>query len=191
MTTPPGRYVLGPQYGRVRVRTFRTGLAKTAGHDLLIEFTRWEGDVVIPADNSAGQVTAAIETASFTALEGTGGVMPLDDDDRREIAKTALGLLAADRHPTMRFEAELPPADGSPGATFTGTLKGTLTVAGAAAPVELTVEETSPGHVRVTGTVVQSAHGIKPYSAFLGALKLRDAVDVEIEVDVPPPERSI
>jgi polyisoprenoid-binding protein YceI len=181
--------VLGPRCGRVRARTFRTGLAKTVGHDLLIEFTRWEAEVVIPADSAAGRLSAAIETASFTALEGTGGVMPLDDDDRREIAKTALRLLAADRHPTMRFEAELPPTDGSRatlGPALTGTLK--VTVAGAAAPVELAVEETSPGHVRVTGTVLQSAHGIKPYSAFLGALKLRDAVDVEIEVDLPPPE---
>jgi hypothetical protein len=35
--------------------------------------------------------------------------------------------------------------------------------------------------------VVQSDHGIKPYSAFLGALKVRDAVDIEAEAQVPAP----
>jgi hypothetical protein len=32
--------------------------------------------------------------------------------------------------------------------------------------------------------VVQSAFGIKPYTGFFGALKLRDEVGVEFEVDL-------
>jgi hypothetical protein len=32
--------------------------------------------------------------------------------------------------------------------------------------------------------VVQSAYGIKPYIGFFGALKLRDEVGVEFEVDL-------
>jgi hypothetical protein len=32
--------------------------------------------------------------------------------------------------------------------------------------------------------VVQSAYGIKPYTAFLGALKVRDAVGVAATVDL-------
>jgi hypothetical protein len=32
--------------------------------------------------------------------------------------------------------------------------------------------------------LTQSAYGIKPYSAFLGALKVRDDVEVEIAVRV-------
>jgi hypothetical protein len=33
---------------------------------------------------------------------------------------------------------------------------------------------------------VQSRWGIKPYSAFFGALKLRDAVDIEVEATLVP-----
>jgi len=33
---------------------------------------------------------------------------------------------------------------------------------------------------------VQSEWGIKPYSAFLGALKLRDAVDIDVEATLVP-----
>jgi hypothetical protein len=41
------------------------------------------------------------------------------------------------------------------------------------------------GTYRGTGTVVQSAYGIKPYTAFFGALKVRDTVDVEVEATIP------
>jgi hypothetical protein len=45
------------------------------------------------------------------------------------------------------------------------------------------------GHrYRATATVVQSDFGIKPYAAFLGALRVRDAVDVEVELDLAEPE---
>ena len=43
------------------------------------------------------------------------------------------------------------------------------------------------GRYRGTGTVVQSAYGIKPYTAFFGALKVRDTVDVEVEATIPAP----
>jgi hypothetical protein len=33
--------------------------------------------------------------------------------------------------------------------------------------------------------VIQSSHGIKPYTGFFGALKVRDAVDFEVEAEVP------
>jgi hypothetical protein len=36
--------------------------------------------------------------------------------------------------------------------------------------------------------VVQSAFGIKPYTGFFGALKLRDEVGVEFEVDLSKAE---
>jgi hypothetical protein len=34
---------------------------------------------------------------------------------------------------------------------------------------------------------VQSEHGIKPYRGFLGALRVRDAVDVDVDVDLSEP----
>ena len=37
---------------------------------------------------------------------------------------------------------------------------------------------------------MQSGYGIKPYTAFLGALRVRDAVDVAIDVDLPGTENG-
>jgi hypothetical protein len=41
-----------------------------------------------------------------------------------------------------------------------------------------------PGRYRGSATLSQTAFGIKPYSGFFGALKLKDEVTVEIEVDL-------
>ena len=67
---------------------------------------------------------------------------------------------------------------------------GTFTLAGSSQPLRLEVTETGPDQYRATTTVVQSAYGIRPYKAFLGALKVRDAVDVEVEIDMSAPEKS-
>ena len=54
-------------------------------------------------------------------------------------------------------------------------------------PFRLQVAQSDLGTYRGTGTVVQSAYGIKPYTAFFGALKVRDTVDVEVEATIPAP----
>ncbi len=77
-----------------------------------------------------------------------------------------------------------------------GAIEGTLTLNSKSQPVRLQVTEASPGRYRGTATVLQSAFGIKPYTGFFGALKLRDEVGVEFEVDLAraqpaePPEQA-
>ena len=44
--------------------------------------------------------------------------------------------------------------------------------------------EAGPGRYRATTTVRQTDFGIKPYSAFLGSLKVADAVQVEVNLDL-------
>ena len=51
-------------------------------------------------------------------------------------------------------------------------------------PTRLQVTEPQPGKYRGSATIQQTAFGIKPYSGFFGALKLRDEVGVEFEVDL-------
>ena len=46
------------------------------------------------------------------------------------------------------------------------------------------VSQTAPGHYHATTTIRQTDFGIKPYSAFLGSLKVADAVQVEVELDL-------
>ncbi len=51
-------------------------------------------------------------------------------------------------------------------------------------PLRLQVSQTGPDRYHAEATVVQSEYGIKPYSGFLGALRVRDAVQVTVDVDL-------
>jgi polyisoprenoid-binding protein YceI len=180
MAANGGRHRLGPDDGRLVLRTYRTGLAAQAGHDLTLEITRWSGDLDRGEDDSSGRLEVRIEMGSLVVREGTGGVRALSDRDRREIAATARKELRTDSNPEATFVAEKFEPDGSGG----GSIEGTLTLAGQAGPLRLQVTKAGDDRYRATASIVQSDFGIKPYSGMFGALKLRDAVDVEAEVDL-------
>jgi polyisoprenoid-binding protein YceI len=181
MAVAPGHYRLGPDRGRIVLRTFRDGLAAQAGHDLIIDVTRWSGGFTVDDDKNLSAIVARIDMTSCVVREGTGGIKPLTDRDRREIAATARRLLSADRHPEAGFAASRFQPAGDDG----GTMDGTLTLRGLARPLRMQISQVGPGRYRATGTVVQSSYGIKPYTAFLGALKVHDAVDFEVEAELP------
>jgi polyisoprenoid-binding protein YceI len=166
--------------GRIVLHTFRDGLAATAGHDLTIEVGRWSGDLTVNEDGKPAELTAQIDMGSLIVREGSGGIKPLTDRDRREIAVTARKTLRADRYPEASFTAE----NFAPGADEGGTITGTLTLAGQSRPLWLTVTRTGPDRYHAAAEVVQSQFGIKPYTGFLGALRVRDAVNVDIDVDL-------
>jgi polyisoprenoid-binding protein YceI len=183
MVVHAGRHELGTERGRIVLHTFRDGLAAQAGHDLTIEVGRWSGVLSLNDDLSLASLDARIDLNSLIVREGTGGLKPLTDRDRREIAVTARKTLGVDRHPEATFTA----TDFKPGADGGGVITGTFTVAGTARPLQLQVSSAGPDRYHATGSVVQSQHGIKPYSGFFGALKVRDAVDVDIDVDLSEP----
>ena len=170
---------IGPERGRLILRTTRQGLAAQVGHDLTIEVGRWSGEVVAGADPADSSVEVTVELATLRVVAGEGGVKPLSDRDKREIAVTARDLLDADHQPQARFSSDKisETADG-------GAVRGRLTLRGEERPLELTVTALGEGRYRATGTIVQSEYGIKPYTAFFGALKLADRVGVEAEVDL-------
>jgi polyisoprenoid-binding protein YceI len=182
MAVHAGRHQLGPDRGRLILHTFREGLAARAGHDLTIEVTRWSGELTVGEDSQPVSLAVQADLTSLTVVEGHGGLSPLTDRDRREIAVTARKVLAADRYPQARFEAaEFRPEPGG------GTIAGTLTLHGRQRPLRLQVREDGEGRYLATGSVTQSEYGIKPYQGFFGALRLRDDVSVEARADLGEP----
>ncbi len=176
-----GSYEAGPQSGRLLVKTARTGLGAKAGHDLTIEVTRWRGNVVVDAANPAGSsVSAEIDVDSLEVREGAGGVKPLTDSDRADIKNTLRKILNSGRYPAITFRSSQ-----VSGTAESFRIVGDLTIAGVTQPV--TVEGRLAGdRARGSAVVVQSRWGIRPYSAFLGALKLRDEVDVQFDAGLIP-----
>jgi len=183
MAVVAGRHRLGPDRGRILLCTFRDGLAAQAGHDLTIEATRWSGELGVNDELSPAGLEVRVDLGALVVREGTGGVKPLTDRDRREIAVTMRKVLGAGQHPEAVFAADKfrPDADGG------GEISGTLTLRGQARPLRLQVKQTGTGRYHAKTQVVQSNYGIKPYTAFLGALRVRDAVDVAVELDLSDP----
>jgi hypothetical protein len=182
-----GNFRLGPGAGRVLIKTGRAGLAARAGHDLTIEVTRWSAKVSVPPEENGGltaaTVSAELDLGSLEVREGTGGAKPLSDRDRRDIKKQMSGILGDG---TASFTSSRIITSGASG----GAIEGSLTLSGKTQPVRLQVTTPGPGRYRGTGTVVQSAFGIKPYVGFFGALKLRDEVGVEFEVNLDQAEAA-
>jgi polyisoprenoid-binding protein YceI len=181
MAIAAGRHEFGADNGRITLRTFRDGLAAQAGHDLTIEAVRWSGELVVALDLTPASLHVKVDLGALVVRAGTGGIKPLTDRDKREIAVSARKVLTADRYPEATFTAtSFEPAPGDAG----GTIVGTLTLAGRSQPQRLQVSPAGPGLYRATTTIRQTSFGIKPYSAFLGSLKVADAVEVDVEVDL-------
>lgn len=183
MDVAAGEYEIGPGTGRLVVRTFREGAAARVGHDLLLEAADWQGRVVVPArddGDSAVSVSARVDLRTLRVVAGSGGVKPLSDGDRQQILGNMRKALRTDRHPYASFTSTRVERRGD-GAVVEGELE----LAGQVRPVRLEVARQDEGSVIGSAVVVQSQWGIKPYSGFFGALRVRDAVDVECVVTLP------
>ncbi len=185
MAANGGRHQIGPESGRLTLRTYRSGLAAQAGHDLTIDVIRWSARLDGPATDSEtpDALDATIDLTSLDIREGHGGIKPLTDRDRRDIANQARKSLDTGRYPEAAYAATSFAPDDAGG----GAIDGTLTLHGQSRPLRLLVSKTGDGQYRATTTVIQSQFGIKPYSGMFGALKLRDDVDVEVTVNLPAP----
>jgi len=182
-----GTFRLGPDNGRIVLKTSRAGFAAKAGHDLTIEVTRWSAQVEVPDEDAGGvtaaKVTAELDLGSLEVREGSGGAKALTDGDRRDIKKTMSGILGDG---TASFTSSKITRFGASG----GAIEGTVTLNGQSQPVRLQVSEPGPGRYRGSATVQQTGFGLKPYTGFFGALKLKDEVAVEFEVNLGEAESA-
>jgi len=186
MQFPTGTFTLSHENGDFMIRTSREGIGARAGHDLTIRVTRWEA--VTRSEGAPPEVTAEVDAASLQILEGTGGVKPLTDGDRVDIkSDLQQKVLATDRYPRMAFQGKEWQLLSEDADHIRATLSGELELCGKRSPLELDVDlQRVDGAIRVkaTGEIVQTRWGIKPYTAFLGALKVADPVRVEVEATV-------
>jgi polyisoprenoid-binding protein YceI len=175
MLLSAAEHEIGPQNGHLILRTFREGMAAVVGHDLVIEATRWQGTITIPgAPDSQPRLAVEVDLRSLEVREGHGGAKPLTDSDRREIEKTTAKLLRIGDYPQAFFASTTVRVDGDK-----ATVDGELTLLGLTRPLRLTAQVTDDHTVIGSTSVQQSRWGIRPYRGFMGALKVRDTVEVE------------
>jgi len=159
------------------VFTYKAGLLAGVAHDLKLRVERFE----IAMDDAG--IRARFDSGSLRVVSaqvgGKDDLRALSERDRREIEATiAREVLDARRHPAIEFRSG--PVAPSP----QPAIEGTLILRGREQP--LTLEARRDGDRAVVETILhQPAFGIRPYTAMLGALRIRP--DVRVRITTPWP----
>jgi polyisoprenoid-binding protein YceI len=173
-----GSHKLGPENGKLLVRTKKGGAASKAGHNLTIEVTSWSATLEIGEDPAQNRIELHADSRSMNVIEGTGGVMSLGDDDKANIKQTidqeVLKGAAIDFRST---QVQTGPAPDQI------RVVGELDLAGARTVVTFELH-VSDGDVTGSAVVKQTDLGMKPYSALFGTLKVLDEVTVEVTAEL-------
>jgi len=176
--TPAGTHKLGRDSGTMQVRTYREGVAQKVGHDLIIDVELWHATVELGGDGSPTSVVLEADARSLAVREGLNGLKPLSDRDRTEIIKNIDQKILRGQPIAFRSTA-IERDDGRL------TVRGELTLAGTTRPASFELVLSADGRLRGTLPVTQSEWGITPYRGLLGALKVRDTVEVVLDVALP------
>jgi len=177
MTVAKGTHNIGTGDGKVLVKVYKDGLAAKMGHDLLLEATDWSGTADIdPDDPSASKVSVTIDLNSLVVVSTQDG-KEMSANDKGDIKKNITKTLGQG---DATFESSAVSGSGS-----SLRLQGSLTMAGKSGPVTLDLNAGDDGHVTASTSFTQTSFGIKPFSAMMGALKIKDGVEVEIDLQLP------
>ncbi len=181
--------VYDAQESEIRVLIYRGGLLAALGHNHVISTRDIEGRIVISEDLAASSVELEIPVESFEVdkqnlrvEEGEDFESDVSDKDKRGTKKNMLGakLLNAANFSNITIESnswsgELPDI----------VVKAILTVRDQPNAVEFPASvSVSEEKIVVTGSfeLTHSQLGLKPFSAFLGGLSVRDEMRIKFRI---------
>jgi polyisoprenoid-binding protein YceI len=159
------------------VFTFKEGMLSAMAHDLRLRVERF----TIAIDETASSIAARFFADSLrvdTAMkDGREAFDSLRDGHKRDIEANIVGeVLHARKHPEIVFRSTRVEGEGDE-----RRIEGTLALHGAERPLRATARRQA-GRWVAEVELHQPDFGIKPYSAMLGALKIRPAVRVHVSV---------
>jgi polyisoprenoid-binding protein YceI len=175
-----GIHELGPDTASLVVKTYREGLAAKAGHDLIIDVRQWGATLEVGEDLSHSSLQLHADARSLYPREGLRGVKPFSDKDCDEVRKNIDEKVLGGE--PISFRSSAVEAAGGSGRLL---VRGELTIHGQSRPAAFELSVGADGHVTGTARLVQSEWGIKPYRGLMGALKVRDSLEVVFDGDLP------
>jgi len=178
MALLPGSHGLDSQCGTVVVQTYREGVGQKIGHDLIIDVGQWEATIEVGSEGTPSALALEADGSSLRVREGLRGAKALTDKDRGQIRKNIDEKVLGGKPITFRSAT----VECSPGRMH---VEGDLSMAGTTRPATFEVDLGDDGRLSGTCAVTQSDWGIKPYKAFMGALKVRDEVEIVLDVRLP------
>ena len=179
MSSHSGSYTLSPDNATLTVRTGTAGAMARAGHNLEIRVGAWSAELTLGEDPAATVLTLEVDSHSLSVISGAGGPKALTDDDKVRIKKTIDDKIFKGREITFRSTSAH--EDGSGGLH----IHGELTLVGSTGPAQFTLKLGDDGHLNAVTEITQTAFGIDPYSAMLGALKVKDEVEIAVDGTLP------
>lgn len=164
------------------VFTFKEGLLSRVGHDLKLRCERFEVQV------EPDRVSATFDPAAFVVVaalkDGRENPGALSAKDQRQILDNMRReVLHPDRYPTIRFTSSRVTAE--PRAL---KVEGELELHGARRPIVVTARQVA-GELIAEVDLHTPDFGIAPFSALLGALKVKPRVKVRVVVPAGPADR--
>ena len=162
------------------INSYKDGMGAKLAHDLVLRATRWSGTLNVDENPARCSATLTVDPSGIEIVEARGGVKSLSDKDRRDIDKNINEkVLETSKFPELKFQST-----SVSGSEPNFKVAGNMTIKGTTRPVnvDLNVNGTT---VTAKTTISQKDFGIKPFSAMMGAIKLRDDVDFEMTVNLP------
>ena len=178
MPITAGTHEFGPHNASLQIKTYREGVAARVGHDLTIEVTRWEATVTSAGEPPSMAVELSADSRSLEVRGGERGVKPLSDKDRVEIRKNIDEKVLKGQ--PIRFRSSSVSPDGS-----ALEVEGELTIGDDTRPVRAQLTLGDDGTISGTIPLTQTEWGIKPYRGLMGALKVRDDVEIVVDAQLP------
>jgi polyisoprenoid-binding protein YceI len=152
-----------------RISVFREGLLTKIGHDVTLRVTSLS--LKVGDDDS---ITAEFETNSLRVVSEAPSA-----SERKDMEKNADKTLDAKRYPKIEFRSVSVVRDGD-----RARIEGDLTLHGVTSPISVEARDDGK-HWNAEIVLDQRKFGIKPFSAMLGALKVKPEVQVHIAVPHP------
>jgi polyisoprenoid-binding protein YceI len=178
MPLSPGTYTLGPADATLTVRTGTAGPMAKAAHNLELWVTSWSAELVVGEELSRTTLSLEADSRSLRVIGGHGGPKPLTDADKPRVEANIDNKVL--KGGEISFRSTAVGGDGDRLA-----VEGELSLLGSTGPASFTLTVGEDGHISASTTVTQTAFGIEPYSAMMGALRVSDEVGIEIDGRLP------
>lgn len=158
------------------VFTFKRGALSALGHDLKLEVGRFT--LTLDGEGSHATFDPSSLRVICAMQDGQERTDALSARDRATIeGYVSSDVLHPGQHPEIHWRCRSVTPDASGG----WWLEGELTLHGATQPLSARVQERN-GLLHTRVRLQQTTFGIRPFKAFLGALKIADEVEIELTV---------
>ncbi len=148
-----------------------------AGHDLVMDAMSWHGSLAVAGEDVTLELT--VDSRALKVRWGMNGTTQLTDENRESIGATIDTKVLKGAQISFRSRTATPYGNSM-------MMSGDLTIGSATRTINFELRTNTDGsRLDAIARITQSDFAIKPYTAMLGALKVRDVVEIVATARLP------